>query len=164
MLNIFKFMKNTSKDSEIEIFLNKTNLKCKELSLNLLKDFGLCEYAYNIEKSAEELGLEKELIKELIEEYVVQILDSKQQFLQYIKEIQTLKLNNKNFDYTPLRHLAHKNLGVAKNLDIEDAQKILYDIKTNDNIECLFLLVELLEISAIRLNPECAYRFFNKKD
>ena len=126
MLNIFKFMKNTSKDSEIEIFLNKTNLKCKELSLNLLKDFGLCEYAYNIEKSAEELGLEKELIKELIEEYVVQILDSKQQFLQYIKEIQTLK--------------------------------------TNDNIECLFLLVELLEISAIRLNPECAYRFFNKKD
>jgi len=101
------------------------------------------------------------LIEELIKEYIVQILDSKQQFLQYIKEIQESKLNNQNSDYTLLRHLAHKNLGVAKNLDIEDAQKILYDIKTNDNIECLSLLVELLEISAIRLNPECAYKFLN---
>jgi len=154
-------MKNTSKNDAIEIFLNETNLRCKELSLELLKDFGLCEYTYNIEKSVEELGLEKELIEELIKEYIVQILDSKQQFLQYIKEIQESKLNNQNSDYTLLRHLAHKNLGVAKNLDIEDAQKILYDIKTNDNIECLSLLVELLEISAIRLNPECAYKFLN---
>ena len=161
MFNIFKFMKNTSKNDAIEIFLNETNLRCKELSLELLKDFGLCEYTYNIEKSVEELGLEKELIEELIKEYIVQILDSKQQFLQYIKEIQESKLNNQNSDYTLLRHLAHKNLGVAKNLDIEDAQKILYDIKTNDNIECLSLLVELLEISAIRLNPECAYKFLN---
>lgn len=164
MLNILKSVKNFFKnsDNEVEDFLDEANAKCKELSLELIKDFDLCSYQYDINKSIKELGLEKELIEQLIEEFISQVINNKPLFIEYIDKIKQAQLNGKNPNFTPLRDLAHKNLGVARNLDIDDAQKILYELKTNDSIECLTLFVELLEVSVIRLNPSYTYKIINK--
>lgn len=164
MLNILKSVKNFFKnsDNEVEDFLDEANAKCKKLSLELLKDFDLCSYQYDINKSIKELGLEKELIEQLIEEFISQVINNKPLFIEYIDKIKQAQLNGKNPNFTPLRDLAHKNLGVARNLDIDDAQKILYELKTNDSIECLTLFVELLEVSVIRLNPSYTYKIINK--
>ncbi|MEJ2373430.1 MAG: hypothetical protein P8Y16_06520, partial [Sulfurimonas sp.] len=60
-------------------------------------------------------------------------------------------------DYIPFRELAHKNLGVARNLRIQDAQVLLYELMKKDDLDYLVTCLEALKYCAIKLNPKRAY-------
>ena len=69
-----------------------------------------------------------------------------------------LELNsNKPMDYTLLRELAHKNLGVARNLRIYDAQKLLEKIMKEDDLDMIFLYLEGLFACVTILRPQYAF-------
>ncbi|WP_345978815.1 hypothetical protein [Sulfurimonas sp. HSL3-2] len=115
----------------------------------------LCDpdYIYEPEEAIEELGLPEELVDELLEDYVEQILRTYGQFQLHISSLWEQDLLEKTLDYEPLRDLAHKNLGVAKNLRIEDAKTLLSAIQEEDNLERLSQYLELLISCAIKLKP-----------
>ena len=114
-------------------------------------------YRYNDFEAVEELGLDEELIHQLIEDYVVQIIKSVTMFEEILYKLQERVDAKKELDYTELRELAHKNLGVARNLRIKDSEILLNDLMKKDDLEYLFLCIETLRACAIRLKPECAY-------
>jgi histidyl-tRNA synthetase len=122
-----------------------------------LEHLGISDYRYDINEAVVELSLEEEIVLQLIEDYVIQILKSKISFYKYIQELKKDILENKPLDYTNIRNLAHKNLGVVRNLRIKDAQKLLEVIMCEDDLDYLRLCVKALEISAVKLNPLCAY-------
>jgi len=122
-----------------------------------LNDLDIHNYRYNIYIAVEELGLEEDLIIQLLEDYIIQILKSKITFYKHIQKLKKAELENITLDYTELRDLAHKNLGVARNLRIEDAQKILTILMKEDDLDYLRICVKALEVSAVKLNPLCAY-------
>ena len=62
-----------------------------------------------------------------------------------------------SFDLIEFHELAHKNLGVARNLRIKDAEKILYHMMKKDDLKYLEACLIALEASAILLKPECAF-------
>lgn len=115
----------------------------------------LCDpdYIYEPEEAIEELGLPEELVDELLEDYVEQILRTYGEFQLHISSLWEQDLLDKTLDYTPLRDLAHKNLGVAKNLRIEDAKTLLSAMQEEDNLERLSQYLELLISCAIKLKP-----------
>lgn len=152
--------------NHINILLNSDNINnmlnyalkiSDEIFLTELKDLNIVNYKYTPKLAIEELGLDLELVNQLIEDYVIQIIKSNIIFLEHINELQDAKNNNKELDYTPLRELAHKNLGVARNLRIEDSEKILYEIMTNDNLDYILRCMEGLMASVILLKPTQAY-------
>ncbi len=117
----------------------------------------ISDYRYDISEAVNELCLEEEIVRQLVEDYVIQILKSKLSFYKYIHELKKDILNEAPLDYTNIRNLAHKNLGVARNLRIKDAQRLLEVIMDEENLDYLRLYVKALEISAVKLNPLCAY-------
>lgn len=117
----------------------------------------ISNYRYQINEAVYELYLDEETISELVKDYVVQILKSKIIFYKHIHELKRDNLEGRDLDYTDIRNLAHKNLGVARNLRIKDAQKLLEAIMQENNLDYLRLCVKALEIGAVRLNPLCAY-------
>lgn len=96
-------------------------------------------------------------MNQLVEDYVSQILKSKTLFLQHLSELETSIKTSKDLNYIPLRELAHKNLGVAKNLRIEDGIKILDELMNENDLDYLVICVEALCACAIRLKPKCAH-------
>lgn len=128
-------------------FFIKQNFKHLELS----------NCRHDISEAVRELSLDEEIVNQLIEDYVIQILKSKISFYKYIHELKKDELENKVLDYTNIRDLAHKNLGVARNLRIKDSQKLLEVIMNDEDLDYLRLCVKALEITAIKLNPLCAY-------
>jgi hypothetical protein len=124
-------------------------------------DLNISHYEYDISLAVEALGLEEELVFQLVEDYIIQILKSKIHFENYIQELEKAKENNEVMDYEKLRHLAHKNLGVARNLRIEDAQKLLTILLKDDDLEYLKLSLKALEVSAVKLIPLFAYETLN---
>lgn len=120
-------------------------------------DLDITDYKYDISVAVEALGLDEELVYQLIEDYIIQILKSKVSFYEYIKELQLAKIDNKPLNYENLRNLAHKNLGVARNLHIEDAQKLLTSLMTEEDFDYLRLCVKALEATSAKLIPLCAY-------
>ena len=86
-----------------------------------------------------------------------QIIKAIVQFEHMIYKLQNAKDAKKELDYTELRDLAHKNLGVARNLRIKDAVILLDDLMNKDELEYLFLCIEVLQASAVRINPKCAF-------
>ena len=139
---------------ELDDYLNNANFVYKKNLEGKLKPLGINNYKYSIDKAMNELGLDYDLIQELIEEFVLQIIDNKSLFLNYIEQ---LKINKKKFDYTNLRDLAHKNLGVARNLRIDDAQILLNELMTKEDLDYLRVCVETLEACIIKLKPEIAF-------
>ncbi len=115
------------------------------------------DYTYSDAEAIEELGLDEELIHQLIEDYVSQIIKAVIQFEEILYDLQSKKDAKQELDYTELRELSHKNLGVARNLRIEDAIVILDDLMKKDDLEYLFSCIETLRACAIRLKPICAY-------
>jgi len=144
---------NAQLRKDIDLLIDKGNIFLK----NNLQELDICNYKFDYSLVVEELGLEKELIFQLLEDYIIQILKSKVIFLKYIKELQQTKVENSILDYGNIRNLAHKNLGVAKNLRIVDAQKLLTILMNEDDLEYMKLCIEGLEISAVKLIPLCAY-------
>ena len=117
----------------------------------------ILNYKYEIKEAVEELSLEEDIILQLIEDYVIQILKSKITFYKYIYELKKDSIDGKNLNYSKIRDLAHKNLGVVKNLRIKDAQKLLERIMVEEDLDYLRLYAKALEISAAKLNPLCTY-------
>lgn len=122
-----------------------------------LGNLEISDYRYDINEAMNELCLDEEVIFQLIEDYIIQILKSKIAFYKYIHELKKDELQSRVLDYTNIRDLAHKNLGVVRNLRIKDAQIILKEIMEKDDLDYLRLCVKALEISAVKLNPLCAY-------
>ncbi|MBU1658885.1 hypothetical protein KKG72_07530 [bacterium] len=157
MLNIFEFNRKLSKEEGVKILLdNATEVCSKSIDYKVI-DSGLCNYIYNSDEAVEELGLDYELVQQLIEDYVIQILKSKTLFYEHIQKLKELQKENKELNYIPLRELTHKNLGVAKNLRIRDAEKLLNELMKKDDLNYLELCLEVLEARAIALKPQCAY-------
>lgn len=126
-----------------------------------LKKLNISTYKYDINIAVEELGFEEELVHHLVEDYIIQILKSKLSFCNYIEELKQSKLDGKTLDFENIRNLAHKNLGVARNLRIEDAQILLTILLKDDDLDYMKNCAKALEISAVKLNPLCAYETLN---
>ncbi len=146
-----------SKEEKLQNFLEKAKKVCQKLSSEELQHLHIYNYNYTVDVAVSELGLDEELIYQLIDDYVAQIIKSKAQFMEYIKDLEDTEQIDMSEDYKLLRELAHKNLGVAKNLRILDAQKLLTELLTKDDLNYLILCLEVLEACAVRLSPECAY-------
>ncbi|MDH4944183.1 hypothetical protein [Sulfurimonas sp. C5] len=135
----------------------QAELLCHELAVFELSNLKIEGYDYDPAIAIEELGLDAELVDHLVEDYVEQITKSVVQFEKYLKELQNSKANSKDLDYTPFRELAHKNLGVARNLRIHDAQILLYELMKKDDLDYLVHCLEALKYCAIKLKPQRAY-------
>lgn len=148
---------NKSKEEQVAAFLLSANELCKELSLTELKNLQIDGYVYVSNEAVEELGLDDELIHHLVEDYVAQILKSVYIFADLLLGLKVAKKENRILNYQPFRELAHKNLGVAKNLRIKDAEKLLFELMKKDDLEYLELAIQALQACAIKLKPICAY-------
>ncbi|MEA3371474.1 MAG: hypothetical protein U9Q40_09070 [Campylobacterota bacterium] len=115
------------------------------------------DYEYSPAKAIEELGVDLDLIDHLVEDYVIQIIKSDITAKKYLAQLKADKQNNKELDYSDFRDLAHKNLGVARNLRIEDSEKVLIDLLKKDDLEYLEHSLEILKACTIKLNPVSAY-------
>jgi len=146
------------KKKEMLKFLDKNSISCDELSSVLSSHLGVADYIYSTNIAVEELGLDEELVNQLVEDYVVQIIKSKAVFAKYLDNLKKQKNNNKELDYVDFRELAHKNLGVARNLRIEDAQKLIYELMTKDDLDYLGKCLDVLMACAVRLRPELAQK------
>jgi len=146
-----------------KIKVDRRKIKNREIRDLVFKAKQVCnsffdiEYKYSHTEAMDELGLDDELIHQLVEDYVIQILNTISQFEEFIYELQSKKDARKELNYTALRELAHKNLGVARNLRIKDAEILLHDLMKKDDLEHLFICLETLRACAIRLKPECAF-------
>jgi HPt (histidine-containing phosphotransfer) domain-containing protein len=169
MFKKFNFSNKSSKEQEIDSILTDISKICKSIHVETeeFSDLNLCNYKYETKEAMEELGLDQELVDQLLEDYVSQILNNITAFKSYIEELKKVNTGNREVkklresDYTQLRELAHKNLGVARNLRIRDAEKLLKFLHKSDNIEHLIIAVHLLEACAIKLKPNCAYNVLN---
>ena len=161
MFEKFGFTKKLSKEEEIEKISLDAKKVCEETLGGELADLDIAQYQYSSTEAIEELGLDDELIHQLLEDYVSQILKSLNQFKIYINKLKYSHDKGLDLDYTPLRELAHKNLGVARNLRIKDAEKLLYILMKKDNLSHLRISLKVLEACAIRLKPACAYNTLN---
>ncbi len=138
-----------SKNLEIRLLVDKAN--------NICSDFFKENYRYTNEEAIDELGLDDDLINQLVEDYVVQIITSISQFKEIINALQVQASNDEKLNFVPLHELAHKNLGVARNLRIKDAEKLLFDLMKKEDLDYLTSCLKVLESCTIKLKPTCAY-------
>ena len=144
-------------DEEKRIAVDETLKKSSVFLQDNLTNLQLQDYIYSPSEAIEELGLDAKLIDQLVEDYVSQILKSKSLFLRDLEELKDSLKTSKELNYTPLRERAHKNLGVVKNLRIEDGIKVLDELMNKNDLDYLTLCVEALSACAVRLKPKCAY-------
>jgi hypothetical protein len=137
------------KNQEIRILLQKARKLCY--------DFFNVDYVYSTLEASQQLGLESELIRQLSKEYVTQIMHSHTLFQEYLNILKKSKLDFAELDFIPLRELAHRHLGVARNLRIKDFEDVLESMMSEDDLEYLQLLLDVLKACAIRLEPATAY-------
>ncbi|PHQ91660.1 MAG: hypothetical protein COB42_03050 [Sulfurimonas sp.] len=152
-----KYIDLLLKSNSEQQMLENANDISSSISLKTLSGLNIHNYKYTPDIAIEELGIDSSLIEQLVDDYINQIIKSCISFIEYLGELQDLKIYTNNLDYTILRELAHKNLGVAKNLRIIDLQKILEKIMTEDDLEYLTKCVECLCARGILLNPKQAY-------
>ena len=158
MFKKFNFIKELSKEEELQEYLFNANKVSKKALERELKELDISGYEYSTEEAIEGLGLDDEMIQDLVEDFVTQIIKYKPLFLMYIDELRKREKNSQTLDYTNLRELAHKNLGVARNLRIEDAQKILHELMSKDDLNYLEVCANALEACLIQLKPEIAFK------
>lgn len=156
MFKKFSFSNHLSKEEEIKIIRSDISRTCRGVEDEDFIALDICDYNYKIDEAVEELGLDKETIQQFIESYVVQMLKTIKQFDALLSTLEKKPSLTEN-DYIPLRELAHKNLGVARNLRIVDAQKVLTEIMKKSDLKYLRLCLHVLEATAIRLSPNTAY-------
>ncbi|SFV62081.1 hypothetical protein MNB_SM-4-1764 [hydrothermal vent metagenome] len=115
------------------------------------------KYKYSTNEAVCELGLDEDLVNQLLEDYIAQIIKAVTQFEEMLYILQSQKDAKQTLSYTELRELAHKNLGVVRNLRIEDAIVLLDHLMKKDDLEYLFICIETLRACAIILKPAYAY-------
>jgi len=150
MNELRKVERRDSKKQEVRALVEKAKATCYSFFQN--------DYRYSDFEAIEELGLDDELIHQLVEDYVIQIITSVDQFKDLLNKLQSTQDEHEVLDFTELRELAHKNLGVARNLRIKDGEVILNDLMKKDDLAYLFVCLETLRACAIRLKPECAFK------
>ena len=153
--------KKSLRNKNINKTLEAASEACREIMHNELMELNICDYIYTPDEAIDELGLDEELINQLLEDYVIQILKSMSYFYEYLEELKKHKAQNLELEYTPFRELAHKNLGVARNLRIKDAEELLYVLMKKDDLEYLEVSIKALKACAIKLKPVCAYDTLN---
>ncbi len=157
-LNFFR--KQATKESEldnVELLRQSAIDVCNALLSGKLAHLNIQNYTYDTKEAIAELGLDEEMVEQLVDDYVAQIIKAIIQFDEYMEKLQYSKANKIELDYTPFRDLAHKNLGVARNLRIKDAEVLLYELMKKDDLNYLLTCLEALKVCAIRLRPKCAY-------
>lgn len=157
MLHKIKSLLPLRKNQTQEELIQEAMQYCSRLAHSSLSHLDIVNYTYTPDAAVDELGLDEELVQQLIEDYVAQVIRSVVQFEEYLKQLQDSKEQEKTLDYTPFRELAHKNLGVARNLRIKDAQVLLYELMKKDDLDYLLDCLEALKFCAIKLHPKCAY-------
>ena len=160
MLRKLKFFKKAApKSVEEDVrFLQESAIEvCDELLSGKLAHLGIQNYVYDTKEAVSELGLDEEMINQLVDDYVAQIIKAILQFDEYMEKLQDSQNKELTLDYTPFRELAHKNLGVARNLRIKDAQALLYELMKKDDLDYLLTCLEALKVCAVKLRPKCAY-------
>jgi len=158
MLRKFEFLNKSLENNDLQSMQEEASRIYTGLITNELADLHLAEYTYEPEQAMSELGLDEELINELVADYVSQIIKSLVEFESRLNKLQqSEKKHESHLDYTPFRELAHKNLGVARNLRIKNAEVLLYEMMRGENLNRLMLCLEALEVSAVKLNVEVAY-------
>ena len=156
-LNFFRKSTEKSYEKDVEYLRYSAMELCDELTSSTLAHLDIKDYKYDTAQAAAELGLDEELVQQLVEDYVAQIIKAVIQFNIYLEKLQDNQDEKKELDYTPFRELAHNNLGVARNLRIKDAEILLYELMKKDDIEYLLTCLEALKFCAIKLKPKCAY-------
>lgn len=151
-------IKELSLEQNFEAFLDDAADLCKRVYENSFQYLELKEYAYDIDEVVKELELDVDLIKGFVDEFMIEVFKSKDTFLKYIHKLQEDKSNEREPDFTPLRNLAHKNLGVAKNLRIKSAEKLLSELMNSSDVEYMTKCLEALNACAVNLNPPHAYK------
>jgi hypothetical protein len=157
MLKKYELLNKAIENEDVDIMFDEACIIYKNLISEELSNLHLEEYTYDTTEAVEELGLDETLIEELVEDYVSQVIKSLVQFELHLEELQDLKENKQVLNYVPFRELAHKNLGVARNLRIKDSEVLLYALMTQTDLEYLILCMEALKASVIKLNAKCAY-------
>lgn len=142
-----------------KIFLDAQE-RSRALFNSTFSHLNLHDYSYTTTAAKEELGLDEELVLELIDDYVAQIIKAVKVFEKQLLELQSAQDRAIETDFTPFRELVHKNLGVARNLRIEDAKALLVEMMHSEDILYLRLCIELLELCAVMLNPTWAYKTY----
>lgn len=158
MLEKLGFKKKSLHTKEFDNYLKTAKEVSNRLLQDELKELGIHGYVYSPGMAVEELGLDNGLVQDLIEDYVTQIIKNVPDFKNHIDRLKTARDVANSFQ--PLRDLAHKNLGVAKNLRILDAQKILNELMKKEDLEYLNKCVDALEACAIILNPKVAHKVY----
>jgi len=116
------------------------------------------DYTYSDKEAIEELGVDSDLIDQLLEDFVIQILSSNLSFRAFIETMKEEEENvSQELNHIPFRELVHKNLGVARNLRIKDSQEILELLMKKDNLDDLTVLLDILEACTIKLKPLKSY-------
>ncbi len=157
MFSKFSFFKKSSENTLEEITQTADSMCRKILSEHLAHLDLDINYRYSTKEAVEELGLDDDLVHQLVEDYVIQIIKSTLLFEQHLERLQAIKDTNQELDFTSFRELAHKNLGVARNLRIKNAEKILYELMKQEDIEYLKICLEALKMCSVKLKPMCAY-------
>lgn len=146
-----------SKDENISSILKLAQSVCDEVANHKQVEFSP-KYEFDYSKPAHELGLDEELISQLIEDYIHQIFNSYDHFREVLDNILDSQEEELAEHLIELKNLAHKNLGVARNLRIEDAQILLTNLM-NNHTDFVYLkkCIEALIACAFKLNPKYAY-------
>lgn len=158
MLNKFGFFKKSSQQENIDTTVKNANELCEKIISQKLPNLKILNYSYKTQEAIEELGLDDELVHHLVEDYVIQIIKASLQFEKLLEELKLKKESLSEDDFRAFRDLAHKNLGVARNLRIKDAEILLYEMMLKEDLEYLESCVEALKACSIKLKPECAYK------
>ena len=161
MLKNLNFLKKVVPEvieaDDVEFLEANATKICNELLSGKLAHLDIQNYKYNAIEAVAELGLDEEMINQLVDDYVAQIIKAILQFDEYMEKLQDSQNKELTLDYTPFRELAHKNLGVARNLRIKDAESLLYELMKKDDLDYLLTCLEALKVCAIKLRPKCAY-------
>ena len=161
MLKKLRFFKKAVpkavEEDDVRLLQKSAMEVCDELLSGKLAHLDIQNYTYNTKEAVTELGLDEEMINQLVDDYVAQIIKAILQFDLYMEKLQESQNKELTLDYTPFRELAHKNLGVARNLRIKDAQALLYELMKKDDLDYLLTCLEALKVCAIKLRPKCAY-------
>jgi len=156
-IKFFKKVRPKSTDEDVAFLKESAIAVCDELFSTKLTHLHIQDYQYDINEAVTELGLDADMIEQLVDDYVAQIIKAIIQFDEYMEKLQESQDKELKLDYTPFRELAHKNLGVARNLRIKDAEIMLYELMKKDDLEYLLACLEALKLCAIKLRPKCAY-------
>ncbi len=158
MFSKLKFTQNLyNTKTPTSTLLEEANKILENLTKNKLSHLDILDYKYDPNLAVEELGIDYDLVMQLLDDYVSQTIKSIVQFEAHMKTLQQLQNEDLFLDYQPFRDLAHKNLGVARNLRIKDAEILLYELMKKDDLNYLILCLEALKACSIRLSPQCAF-------